>query len=687
MLYVGVFSGGIYHDKIRPKSVFVSTAGSLDVSSDEPNCLLQPLKVNCSTLNYVLTKITSKELNWIDTVHLHEITSTENEIVLLPRHSFVLSKGINIVCLRSCVLTQNWTILVERFQDHFVLQIENIVFQNSIFTLANVHIVFKSIQFANSIIVDSAHSHSTFDQVELHFMGTIFSGHKSGATAKYGLFLGNVYSASIFMNSSEWYNVSTELSVPNLLFDSFETTFRDSKFSFRKHTFTSSLFQNNIFSGSHEDNTVFIFNIMGQKLAVHLVNCTFENTGLNVAKEDSGLLDSWIQVDIQNSTFHISKHWGSVPGAVSVSYIFLKKSTSLPNYVRIQNSLFHNGAVRIIALPSNSETPIINSHKTGEGCPFLSIHMENNQFNSRGTNDGHALFVSDKCLKLGIYNSSFELTDPLLDSPRSVFVVSNSDTAVGVAVMSSELVEQVQLITVDIILEMAEVKDLSISVQCHLWYKLSLTSTFSQGAAKGVQIICKSCTKSFYALSDGKFHVNMLPTQTSLFVNGGSTGELTCLPCPSGALCLGNDIIAIPNFWGYRTDDAIRMYQCPADYCCTANCTRYNQCSGHRTGMLCGSCEENYSLSMLSSQCIPQNLCNDHWLWPMAIFAIVLYMVWYTFKNDVFAIPISVAGVIYKGFSRQSADSDLNYNDKGYFGIVTFFTQIKALMVVHIPHM
>lgn len=121
------------------------------------------------------------------------------------------------------------------------------------------------------------------------------------------------------------------------------------------------------------------------------------------------------------------------------------------------------------------------------------------------------------------------------------------------------------------------------------------------------------------------------------------------------------------------------MYQCPSEYCCENKCTSFNQCSSHRTGLLCGSCEQDHSLSLLSSECLHKSSCDNHWLWLMVILAVVLYMSWYTFKDDVFAIFTWFTRIVFKSFSTHSGQTNI---DKGYFGIVTYFVQIKALLVL-----
>ncbi len=675
-------------NKFRPSIVFVSTTNDKTPSTDHPDCLFQPAKVECSTLSFVLSTITSKEMFWIDTIFLNAFTSTENESMFFPEQYSAISRGINITCLKSCIFDNNWAIMADIFQRSCVVQLENITFQNSTITVGNVHVVFKNIQFVDSLVTDWVQSGGELDEVELHFVQTSFLS-QSWKTTQFGLMMKMVLSASIFVASSKFNNTRTQLSVLNLLYDSRDTSYMDSHVLLEKHTLLFSMFQNVLFTGFSEGKTGTLY-ITGNKLLVEIVSCIFDNTiGLKIVKRDSGFLDSLVQIDIQSCIFQHNRKIGS-GGAICVNYVSpTKEPTTHINFVKIANcTMTHNEAVSIGTLPSQGGALSVSSQSAGLSCTFLSVEIENSNFiNNRATDHGGAVFVSEKCLQLSIYNSSFKVTDPHFDSPKGVFVFSFCDIAISLSAMSRELKHpSPSLVALQVLSQTAQIRELSVTVVCHAWHKLSFSTSFVHMQAKEVQITCVSCTESFYVPSDGQFSVNLLPNYSELSVQSTTMSfrEVSCIPCPAGAYCPGNDMIASPNYWGHMLDDEIKMYECPPEYCCTGNCTGYNHCSGHRKGVLCGSCEESYSLSMLSSQCLAESDCSDYWLWLPVVVAMVLYMLWYVFKNDVFEIPTSVAGVISGHFCGLSQDSDLSYIEKGYFGIVSYFTQIKAVMVVAI---
>ena len=68
---------------------------------------------------------------------------------------------------------------------------------------------------------------------------------------------------------------------------------------------------------------------------------------------------------------------------------------------------------------------------------------------------------------------------------------------------------------------------------------------------------------------------------------------------------------------------------CPFDYCKPTNIDEHvdlnhpngedAQCAYNRTGLLCGACQQNLSLSLGSSRCLP---CESHW--PAVLVAILM---------------------------------------------------------------
>ena len=95
----------------------------------------------------------------------------------------------------------------------------------------------------------------------------------------------------------------------------------------------------------------------------------------------------------------------------------------------------------------------------------------------------------------------------------------------------------------------------------------------------------------------------------------------------------------------------------------------------NRIGILCGECKENYSISILSGVGIPNIECGVPWLWYVCLLAVIAYMLWYTFKDNILGFPLHF---ITKFCMKENCTSqDV---DKGYFGILTYFVQAAAMM-------
>ncbi len=174
--------------------------------------------------------------------------------------------------------------------------------------------------------------------------------------------------------------------------------------------------------------------------------------------------------------------------------------------------------------------------------------------------------------------------------------------------------------------------------------------------------------------------------------------------------------------------------QCPAGYCCSGStsntCSVYNYCPGNRTGTLCGACQEGFSVSILTGTCTPDNKCGgDQWFWLVAILTAMAYALWYTLKDDIFAFFFSLISLMMQIFNRSKSkvndnpvrvmpsnkvdpslpsfrvaddlssigrpNDSVNVDtlekentqddvDKGYFGIVTYYVQMAAVIMIQI---
>ncbi len=187
----------------------------------------------------------------------------------------------------------------------------------------------------------------------------------------------------------------------------------------------------------------------------------------------------------------------------------------------------------------------------------------------------------------------------------------------------------------------------NIEIYCPKWYNhvMEYTSLFVRNKAlANVKYKCNPCSDYYYT--------NVTAYNTITYNSKSNISNLgkwtpsqeidNCIKCPYGALCTGNNVQPRPNYWGQWYEGQLVFYQCPVDYCCTAradsDCNVFDYCPGNRTGILCGACQEGFSVSILTGKCTHNNQCGrDEWFWIVAILATIGYALWYTVKDEIFA--------------------------------------------------
>ena len=122
----------------------------------------------------------------------------------------------------------------------------------------------------------------------------------------------------------------------------------------------------------------------------------------------------------------------------------------------------------------------------------------------------------------------------------------------------------------------------------------------------------KKCDKDRYTFQAGSVILGWRSTEDEPKVLSSNRTIPSCLNCPAGANC-DQFIKALPNHWGFRNlNDDVTMLRCPIGYCCTGNdtCKSIDSCSEGRKGILCGTCDQNLTESLLTSKCISVKHCS-----------------------------------------------------------------------------
>jgi hypothetical protein len=165
---------------------------------------------------------------------------------------------------------------------------------------------------------------------------------------------------------------------------------------------------------------------------------------------------------------------------------------------------------------------------------------------------------------------------------------------------------------------------------------------------------CKACDYSFYSLQRG--------TARGLNVDD----NFECIPCPRGADCV-SAVRSKSNFWGYQissTPPKLAFTICPFGYCKSplANSSKYNDCQGKRTGVMCGGCSQGYTEALWSTYCTPVKDCHDHWFWVLFLALVFSMAILLVFKPPFVAYSLKQI-FWFKGFvGSRTANIQASHN-------------------------
>ena len=467
---------------------------------------------------------------------------------------------------------------------------------------------------------------------------------------------------------------------------------------------------------------------------VHIMGCKFFGISLEITSVQHTVKRQIFYVEIMQSLFEkISKYRD---GGALYLYSDIKLAS-----VKLFNATFTRNIAK-----TNSE---INHGKGGAvfagGNSMLLVIEYCRFYNNYAHESGDALYTT-KDVILSIIESYFEMhmTKISVHPILNIFGTVNTLQAVfKINYMYWDIVAVGK--TVMIVSSISE--EMKLFISCPQWHvhvlKYSLVSLdgFTGSANQSQRILsnivyeCGVCERGMYSVSrqnniityPGNFTVNQ---NTSLI-------EKHCVDCPYGAICSGNNVVPRPNYWGFWNKGELAFHLCPARYCCSGTenvpCKVYNHCANNRTGTLCGSCSEGFSVSMLTRQCIPDSNCGGgQWFWFLAFLTTLAYAIWYTFKDDLMIFAIFCINKPSKSLSlfkkpmkkivscdciRSGTEGNVSENrnvrplqhalngtssencvrnivsentyqnaslEMGYFGILTYFVQIASIMKIQI---
>ncbi len=401
-------------------------------------------------------------------------------------------------------------------------------------------------------------------------------------------------------------------------------------------------------------------------------NCTFERLSLEIISRQYYFRNNQILFFITaiQSQF-VKGHKFGDGGALLLSSNVINSSIVLSNVTFIKNR-----AVQLSSSePGKGGAVFVEGHSlhlTVEGCVY-----ENNI----ASDSGSALFISDGVTSM-IINSTFrfhlttEVPSTILSINGQVIVF---DVLVYV-VKTSNAGNGLNRIGFNIITIQQVFNEISTRIYCPLWYtndldyQLESLDKDSRKLNQSLTLInnlryqCGVCPEGFYTIFVEQNTISYRSGHQKIHESPGEKSR--CIPCPYGGECSGNNVVPRPNYWGFWHQDQMVFLQCPAAYCCSginnAPCSKYNFCAGNRTGMLCGACQEGFSVSILTGQCIRNSQCGgDQWFWLLVSLASFGYAIWYTFKDAIFGYifdKIKKLTQIYASLKIKAGDVQAKIN-------------------------
>ena len=174
---------------------------------------------------------------------------------------------------------------------------------------------------------------------------------------------------------------------------------------------------------------------------------------------------------------------------------------------------------------------------------------------------------------------------------------------------------------------------------------LLLTDGKLNGAFSSLQSHCRRCSEKEYTPNFGYAYLNYTESKPFSVENNIHENKVQCLPCPYGGECNVGLLRARPKFWGYRDGGEYYFQRCPSGYCCNGDsvpCRTFDTCASGRIGTLCGHCQDGYSESVLSADCLKDESCDDFWVWPICILGAAFYIFYYSFKSELTNVGIMV---------------------------------------------
>ncbi len=612
--------------------------------------------------------------------------SSTTEGVVVPAEAEFGWKTVVITCRTLCIFHTNIHISSKSFNNQHVIVFNNVIFQDSIFTIDNIQVYFYKAEFVSAVIRDKGTRTGEFTEASVSFAEVIFHTNVS-------LLLNNTLVVHCSFSQCQVSSSSVSLHSSTLILSVANCSFTKSRIEVQGNKTVISHFD----SVSLMKQKIPVLKVEAQKLKSVFLDVSISNSqgGLELVKKYSGLVDSWVEADLIGCTFTNNTKFGS-GGALKIqltgsdtdlssgSYIIINQCTFAHNKLRPSTRMdVHGGAISVDSmLPCDLD--IHNWTKLTNVTIISSSFVCNT-----AEKGGGAIYLSKGSINMTIDQCEFLHSHHLQSPTRGLFLLGHSDVSITNSTFTSAAHnDMISLIEIQLPDSTSQVGNLGITVNCLKWHRTRVEnismSEHQSNRLKMFVVFCESCSEQFYIPSDGSFKVSYSTSMASI-----RKDAMECVKCPFGGDCSADALRAKPNYWGYHTGEGIEFQQCPVGYCCEGSrrnpCKSHDACKGKRSGVLCSSCEEGYSQSILSNSCMANDECTSSWFWVIYFTGACTYMLWYTFKDDVLNVPVVLLNKLkVSRNAKSSGKTGVHYVEKGYFGILLYFVQASAIIRIHI---
>ncbi len=655
-------------------------------ASSKVTCLRQVQEPKCWTLTQILADIINFDMKWITTILVEGNFSSANvEGLYLTESTMTTSVHIVILCMNTCVFQINSTFNARYYNSKIKITVENILFVNSYLKMQNVHVSFKSVQFYDSEIVDVSPRDGEFGEIILTFEYVTFEGRSSMTR----IYFTKTYKLWIEAIESTFINATVKIASHFVHFGSNYSFYSGCPVQLHSTDFAHVLWKAGSLTESVYEPPI---QIAGKRIFLHAFAVLIHNNhgGMEITKSSLRLISSWIQVIIQKCKLRNNTKPGS-GGALFFNVTDSGVSETQLSSIQILETVFVHNKVHRKQYDSGFGGAIFLSNiqldASGSQLP-LTVNIKACTFHDNwAAEGGGAIYIPVNTMNVVLSNSDFDYSLSTFGALKGIFIFGRSEICIVSTRFSSKVTTSVaSLVELHMTSSNGLIESIDMHVTCLPWHTVKIhshtkRSQIGNAVLQEMVVYCSDCSPSYYLQSDGKYHLAFSPKDTKINVSqiNGQNGNLECIDCPTGANCPGYDLHSKANFWGYSNKKKIMFQQCPLGYCCSGSktnpCVGYQSCSGNRKGVLCGNCKLSYSLSMLSTNCIPDNKCDNSWMWFVGLLVAFLYMLWYTYKDYVLAGLSKCVSFVMRQKTGKKDEVD-----KGYFAIVAFYIQASAMM-------